>query len=52
MEYFKNVMLKLYETGEAESLLPVVGQVGVGQRGKDESWEQGMTAANPSGGMQ
>jgi hypothetical protein len=27
MEYFKNVMLKLFETGEAESLLPVVAQV-------------------------
>lgn len=28
MEYFKNVMLRLYETGEAEALLPVVAQVG------------------------
>lgn len=28
MEYFKNVLLRLYETGEAESLLPVVAQVG------------------------
>lgn len=27
MEYFKNVLLRLYETGEAESLLPVVAQV-------------------------
>ena len=27
MEYFKNVMLKLFETGEAESLLPVVSTV-------------------------
>ena len=25
MEYFKNVMLKLFETGEEESLLPVIG---------------------------
>jgi hypothetical protein len=24
MEYFKNVMLKLFETGQEESLLPVV----------------------------
>jgi regulator of sirC expression with transglutaminase-like and TPR domain len=27
MEYFKNVVLKLYETGEAESLLPVLAQL-------------------------
>jgi len=27
MEYFKNVMLKLFETGEEESLLPVVATV-------------------------
>lgn len=27
MEYFKNVMLKLFETGEEESLLPVVAAV-------------------------
>ena len=27
MEYFKNVMLKLYETGDAGSLLPVVATV-------------------------
>lgn len=27
MEYFKNVMLKLFETGEAGSLLPVVATV-------------------------
>lgn len=27
MEYFKNVLLRLYETGEAESLLPVVAQL-------------------------
>eukprot|EP00890_Picochlorum_soloecismus_P000647 jgi/Picsp_1/1583/NSC_05061-R1_protein grip len=25
MEYFKNIMLKLFETGEEESLLPIVG---------------------------
>jgi len=25
MEYFKNILLKLFETGEEESLLPVVG---------------------------
>lgn len=27
MEYFKNVMLKLFETGETASLLPVVARV-------------------------
>lgn len=27
MEYFKNVMLKLFETGQEESLLPVVATV-------------------------
>ena len=27
MEYFKNVLLRLYETGEAEALLPVVAAV-------------------------
>jgi len=25
MEYFKNILLKLFETGEDESILPVVG---------------------------
>ena len=28
IEYLKNVLLRLYETGEADSLLPVVAQVG------------------------
>lgn len=35
MEYFKNVLLRLYETGEAESLLPVVAQVGRGAPGSE-----------------
>ena len=27
MEYLKNILLKLYETGEAESLLPVLASI-------------------------
>ena len=27
MEYLKNILLKLYETGEAESLLPVLATI-------------------------